>query len=156
MTTKPAWLVRAELELLAGVREVAGPGDNARIIDYHHTTTLPDEFAEEDETAWCSSFVNFCIDAAALEPTRSARARSWLRWGVGVSTHIIPLGAIVILKRGRGPQPGPEVINAPGHVGFFVGWADPTRVSLLGGNQSNAVNVSAYDADRVIGARWAA
>jgi uncharacterized protein (TIGR02594 family) len=155
VNVKPAWLEVAELELLAGVREIAGPGDNPRIVEYHQATTLPSHLAEEDETAWCSSFVNFCVLKAQFPPTRSARARSWLRWGVAVSTAEIPLGAIVILSRGRGVQPGPEVIDAQGHVGFYVGRAD-TRVMMLGGNQSNAVNISAYAADRLLGARWAA
>lgn len=156
MTTKPPWLVRAELELLAGIREIAGPGDNPRIIEYHETTTLPDYLAEEDETAWCGSYANFCVVKSGIPGTNSARARSWLRWGVGVSQIWIPLGAVLILKRGEGEQPGPEVIDAPGHVGFFVGWADPTRVLMNGGNQSNAVNVSAYEVARLIGVRWAA
>ncbi|KKK66354.1 hypothetical protein LCGC14_2964930, partial [marine sediment metagenome] len=43
--------------------------------------------ASEDETPWCSSFVNFCVCEAGYNPikeTGSARARSWLSWGVGV------------------------------------------------------------------------
>jgi uncharacterized protein (TIGR02594 family) len=156
MTTKPKWLEVAELELLAGIREIPGSGDNPRIVEYLRSTTLAEPWASNDETAWCAAFVCWCIERAGRQSTDSAWARGFLRWGVGVSMEIIPHGAIVILKRGREPQPGPETINAPGHVGFFVGWADPTRVLMLSGNQANAVNVSAYDAARVIGVRWAA
>jgi len=58
----------------------------------------------------------------------------------------------VILKRGPGEQPGPEVIDAPGHVGLFAGF-DATRVLLLGGNQSDTVQVSQYARDRILGIR---
>lgn len=152
--TKPSWLAIAEVEMLAGVVEVAGSGDNPRIVEYHRTTTLPDHLAAEDETAWCSSFVNFCVQRAGYQGTRSARARSWLRWGVGVSIVEPPLGAIAVMKRGGANQPGPEVIDAQGHVGFFVGFPEPGRVAFLGGNQSNAVNVSTYPAERLLGFRW--
>jgi hypothetical protein len=59
---------------------------------------------------------------------------------------------IVILSRGPGEQPGPEVIDAPGHVGLYAGHYT-TRVLLLGGNQSDTVQVSQYAKDRVLGVR---
>ncbi|MEM8948079.1 MAG: hypothetical protein AAGA21_20560 [Pseudomonadota bacterium] len=40
-----------------------------------------------------------------------------------------------------------------GHVGFY--WAeDETTYHILGGNQSNEVNVSRYKKDRFLRARW--
>jgi hypothetical protein len=59
---------------------------------------------------------------------------------------------VVVLKRGSGNQPGPEVIKAPGHVGFFAG-LNTTHVAMLGGNQSDSVNISFYDTDRILGIR---
>jgi len=64
---------------------------------------------------------------------------------------------VVILKRGSGDQPGPEVIKAPGHVGFFAG-LDPAidtfeNVLVLGGNQGNTVSVRPYPKDRLLGIR---
>jgi hypothetical protein len=59
---------------------------------------------------------------------------------------------VVILKRGDGPQPGPEVLQAPGHVGLFHG-LDAGGVRLLAGNQGNAVTVATFPRDQVLGVR---
>ncbi len=58
----------------------------------------------------------------------------------------------MILKRGGGKQPGPDVIKAPGHVGFFAG-VEEKSVLVLGGNQSDEVNVSPFPVARVLGVR---
>ncbi len=122
-----------------GVREIPGPEDNDRIVEYHSTTTLK---ATDDETSWCSSFVNWCVIQAGLKGTNSAAARSWLKWGMAVS-HPIE-GDIVIFKRGNSPTAG--------HVGFFVSEYNGA-ISVLGGNQSNKVGISAYKKDDVLGYR---
>jgi hypothetical protein len=56
------------------------------------------------------------------------------------------------LRGGR--QPGLEVVNAPGHVGFFAGY-DAVReiVQLLGGNQEDAVSIASFPAERILGIR---
>src|SRR5690606_39921274 len=64
----------------------------------------------------------------SIPRTNSARARSWLRVGITVPIESATKGwDIVVLKRGQGPQPGPEIINAPGHVGFYAGRDDAGR-----------------------------
>ena len=35
-----------------GTRETPGAGDNPRIVEYHKSTTLPAQYANEDETPW--------------------------------------------------------------------------------------------------------
>jgi hypothetical protein len=57
-----------------------------------------------------------------------------------------------VLKRGGGRQPGPEVLNAPGHVGFYAG-TEGSKVLVLGGNQSDEVNISRYPKNRILGIR---
>ena len=54
-------------------------------------------------------------------------------------------GCVAVLKRSD---------PATGQVGFFVG-REGGNVRLLGGNQSDAVNVASLAADRVIGKRMA-
>jgi uncharacterized protein (TIGR02594 family) len=151
----PPWLLVAQLEEALHVKEIPGGAHEDRIIMYHDHTNLD---AETDEVPWCSSFVNYCVTTCGvdLKTTRSARARSWLRWGVGLGYPC--LGCIVVLKRGGSNQPGPDVINAQGHVGFFVGYQETAQghISVLGGNQSDRVCTFAYPADRVLGYRWAA
>ena len=143
------WMSAAWKELHEGVREVEGSGNSPRIIEYHALTS--GDF-QDDEVPWCSSFVNWCMYQAGASRTNSARARSWLAWGKSI-THP-PVGAVTILQRGAGPQPGPAVINAPGHVGFYVGAASDRDILLLAGNQSNAVNVRTFPLTSVLGFRW--
>jgi uncharacterized protein (TIGR02594 family) len=147
----PGWLSAAEVEL--GTTEIAGPVDhNPRILQYFKATTY---HAMADEVPWCAAFVCWCLEAAGVASTKSARARDFLRWGVAIGDPA-PEGAIVVLRRGSGKgSAGPEVIEAPGHVGFAL-WSDDDHVRLLGGNQGNRVSVQAYPRDRVLGFRWTA
>jgi uncharacterized protein (TIGR02594 family) len=141
----------ALLEEELGVSEIKGPEQhNSRILLYHDTTILD---ASTDEVPWCSSFVNWCVKECGLllEGTNSARARSWLEWGTPLL--IPPVGAVTILKRGGNGQPGPTVIDAKGHVGFFLGQTN-THVELVGGNQSDRVLIKKYPISRVLGHRW--
>ena len=62
------------------------------------------------------------------------------------------IGDIVVLRRGTGPQPGPEDTTAPGHVGLFAGY-EGGNVLVLGGNQGDEVNISRYDRGRILGIR---
>jgi uncharacterized protein (TIGR02594 family) len=106
-----------------------------------------------DEVPWCSAFVNYVCWLYGTERTENLRARSWLLVGRKIELHDAVVGFdIVILKRGGEDQPGPEVINAQGHVGFFVG-ADKDFVSVHGGNQSDSVNISRYPISQILGIR---
>lgn len=150
MTAEPRWLEVARAESMRGVTEIAGREfHNERILEYHQATDL---HATADEVPWCSSFVNWCLRRADMPRTRSAAARSWLSWGLRLSPPA--LGVIVILKRGGLGQPGREVRDAPGHVGFYVGHGSKYEILVLGGNQENAVNTRAYNVDRVLDYRW--
>ncbi len=131
--------------------------------------TLADEKrALEDETPWCGAFVyHVAHRLLGLEaPTQPLRARSWL--GVGETTGVRPgvgvgrslPGDAVVLTRGPLPQPGPEVEQAPGHVGFLLPdhlrpslGLGPLMVPLVSGNVADAVTVSAFPISRVLGVR---
>lgn len=136
----PEWMQRAEAELAAGVREVRGPEANPRIVEYHAATSFE---ATSDEVPWCSSFVNWCLQHAGYEGTRSAAARSWLTWGEPLDEP--RYGCIVVLSRGSNPKRG--------HVGFCVQHRDE-EVRLLAGNQHDAVTIEAFSTARVIAYRW--
>lgn len=130
---KFSWITIAEDEI--GEKEVPGLQHNPRILEYHATTTLK---ATTDEVPWCSSFVNWVMKSAKYKTTNSAAARSWATYGF--STPPVP-GCIVVLTR-----------NGGNHVGFYVR-STAQYVYVLGGNQSNAVNISAYPKSRVIAYR---
>lgn len=106
-----------------------------------------------DEMPWCSAFANACCWLVRAPRTKSAMARSWLGIGRVVEiTDAQPGYDVVILKRGHGQQPGPEHADAPGHVGFFAGFTQG-RVSVLGGNQGDAVSVAAFPVSQILGIR---
>ena len=111
-----------------------------------------------DETPWCSAFVNMVAWCLRLPRSNSAAARSWLGVGVAIELRDAVVGHdVVILKRGKDPQPGPEVTDAPGHVGFYAGrgpsTGDAPTVQVLGGNQGDQVSVRAFPAAQVLGVR---
>lgn len=116
---------------------------------------LDAKWVTADEVAWCSAYVNFIAWLLGLPRSRSLAARSWLQ--VGQEIHVTeakPGSDVVILKRGSGPQPGADVIKAPGHVGFFAGLsADGAHVHVLGGNQGNAVSVARFPVTQLLGVR---
>jgi uncharacterized protein (TIGR02594 family) len=134
----PEWYEIAKHEI--GTAEVAGPDHNQRILEYHATTTLK---ATDDETPWCSSFVNWCIYHAGLMPTRSAAARSWLMWGIHLPDPTP--GCIAVFRRGSSPTAG--------HVAFYVEDAGD-KVRVLGGNQADRVSYARYAKADLLGYRW--
>ena len=136
-----------------GLAEGAGAVDNPAIVAM---LQLDASWAERDDVAWCSAFANTAAWLARHERSRSLRARSWLNVGIPIHPHDVAVpGDVVILMRGGGNQPGPEVIKAPGHVGFLAKSINPaaTKVSVLGGNQGNRVSVAEFPRRRVLGIR---
>ena len=102
------WITLARGEL--GQRDYPGPRHNPRVIEYLNTTSFQ---ANDDETSWCSAFVNWCMLGARLRGTNNAAARSWLTFGQALSNP--RPGCIVILWR-ESPS------SWKGHVGFFEGF----------------------------------
>jgi len=133
-----------------GIRERAGLENHPAIM---HMLTLDHSWPQNDETPWCGGFANTVCFNAGRERTKSLLARSFLGIGLPIELDHARVGNdVVVLKRGSGVQPGPEDVNAPGHVGFFAG-ATPDTVFLLGGNQSDAVNIREYPISRLLGVR---
>lgn len=117
-----------------GTTEIKGAKDNDRIVEYHQSVALR---ASDDETPWCASFANFCLKEAGIEGTDSAAALSFRKWGQEVKVSGLRYGDICVIDRGGGR----------GHVGFFVGFDRSGRLLLLGGNQDDQVNTTAFPSD---------
>ena len=133
-----------------GTKEIEGSMDNPQLMAM---LSLDNKWPEHDEVPWCSAFTNYVCWLLRLPRSKSLMARSWLNVGRSITINEAQVGFdVVILKRGKEPQPGSEETNAPGHVGFFAGHQGQ-YVQLLGGNQSDAVKVSRYTIDRIIGIR---
>lgn len=137
------WLKIAQKE--KGVKEVPGSGDNPRIVEYLKATTLPAPDNRNDETSWCAAFVTWCLEQAKVKSTKSAWARSYLKWGRELKEEDSIeewLGCVCVLERGP----------TYGHVGFLVDW-DDDRVKLLGGNQGDAVSEAWFPNERILAFR---
>jgi hypothetical protein len=132
---------------------------------------LDEQWPTADEVPWCSAFANYIAWLLRLPRSKSLTARSWLTVGMPIALESARAAFdIIVLKRGPGHQPGPEVLDAPGHVGFFAGLertrptingapfdmsdrVESRRVLVLAGNQGNSVSIAPFPVDGVIGAR---
>jgi uncharacterized protein (TIGR02594 family) len=133
-----------------GTKEVRGSAANESILSWLRLDT---SWPTDDSIPWCSAWVNYLAKCLAVSRSHDLRARSWLRIGSPV-----PLGEaeqgfdVVVLSRGEGEQPGPDVIDAPGHVGLYSGRGSGVLL-LLGGNQGDAVTIQEFPAANVLGVR---
>lgn len=123
-----------------GIREFPGPDHNPRIIKYAHDVGL--RWVNDDETPWCSIFMNWVAWKSGFERSGKANARSWLE--VGFEVLEPEPGDIVLLWR-EDPN------GILGHVGLFLGYSQSgDRIYILGGNQQNAVSISAFETIRLL------
>jgi len=126
-----------------GIAEVGGSEDNPRIVQYAREAGFSQ--IQDDETAWCSIFMNWVALKAKYQRTKKLNARSWLDLG----RHV------------HSPEPGDVVIywrvdpnSWQGHVGIYMGYSqDQSRIYTLGGNQGNSVSISAYSTHQLLGFR---
>lgn len=135
----PAWLIEARRYI--GVREIKGPQHEPRILAWWKA--IKRAGIKDDETPWCAAFVGGCLEAVGLMSSRFESAASYLTWGQPIAwPH---LGAIVVLPRAGG-----------NHVAFLAGMDRVGNFLLLGGNQGDAVSVSAFSPYRMASAvyRW--
>lgn len=133
-----------------GIHEVSGATSNPQILAM---LRLDQVWPPGDETPWCGAFTNYIAWLLRIPRSKDLRARSWLRVGIPINSKEANVGFdVIILQRGTGDQPGPEVIDAPGHVGFFAGFEN-TTVFILGGNQGDSVSIAPFPVGRILGIR---
>lgn len=126
-----------------GVKEVPGTKDNPLVLSM---LRLDSQWPEHDEVPWCSGFMNWIAWHLRLPRSKSLMARSWLNVGKPVSlTQATPGFDVVILWRGNPDGPS-------GHVGLYAG-KESGRIKILGGNQNNAVTITSYPENRLLGIR---
>lgn len=124
-----------------GVKEIVGDIHNPRIVQY--STDIGNTWIKTDEVHWCSEFVNWCLFKSGINGTNSAAARSFLTWGEETKTPQV--GDIVVFWR------DPKGSNN-GHVGFYIN-ETPTTIRVLGGNQSDVVNIKEYPKEQLLSYR---
>lgn len=124
-----------------GVKEIVGLEHNPQILKYFDETGF--DWIDDDETAWCSAFVNWVCFKNNLPLSGKLNARSWLKVGAPLDEGCEPqVGDIVVLWRG-------DPKGWKGHVGFFISKED-NLINILGGNQSNKVCIKPYPEHRLL------
>jgi uncharacterized protein (TIGR02594 family) len=122
-----------------GLHEIKGSIDNEAIVQMFHD--IGHKWVKDDETAWCSCFVNWVCLKTGLVRSGKLDARSWLE--IGEKTSYPKHGDIVVFWR-------ESKDSWKGHVGFFAGYTSKGDIYCLGGNQQNEVNISVYPKERLL------
>lgn len=135
MTAK--WL--NEASAFIGLREIKGPQNAAEILKFWKD--IKRGGIKDDETPWCAAFVGAMLERSGVQSTRFESARSYEAWGVKLAQPV--RGCVVVFSREGG-----------GHVGFVVGQDKAGNLLVLGGNQSDQVNVRAFPRSRATAYRW--
>lgn len=137
-TITPPRIIREALALY-GVTETAGSADNPIILGWAKETKIKDDdWYVDDATPWCGLFTAVVAQRAEWEvPAQPLRALSWANFGVAVNKNEAILGDILVFVRKGG-----------GHVGLYVG-EDVNYFYVLGGNQSDKVNITKIAKDRL-------
>lgn len=117
-------------------------GNNPKVVAYFKDSGNPGVM--DDETAWCAAFVGAMLKRAGIKGTGKLNARSYLDWGTPVARKDAQPGDVVVFKRGNS--------SWQGHVAFFVKDRG-ALIDVLGGNQSNAVNIKGYHSAALLGIR---
>lgn len=130
-----------------GTYEIKGAKHNAVILamwQLAFQATNQKQWINDDETAWCGAFTAYCMAKAGLSkhiPKAFYRAKDWA--SVGKPINKPAYGCIVVFTR-----------NGGGHVGIVVGKDQKGNIMVLGGNQSDAVNIKPFAVGRVLAYRW--
>jgi uncharacterized protein (TIGR02594 family) len=94
----------------------------------------------EDSIPWCGLFVAIVAKRAGKDlPYGPLRAKNWAAFGKSTKTPF--LGDVLVFSR-----------NGGGHVGLYVG-EDKECFHVLGGNQSDQVNITRIPKSRLFSAR---
>lgn len=123
-----------------GTAEKPGPGSNPSILKWAEDVGL-ERVYKSDDTAWCGLWMAYVVKQAGWDdPLNPLWARNWLNFGT--PQKVAMLGDVLVFSRGK---------NA-GHVGLYVG-EDNTAYHVLGGNQSDQVNIKRISKTRLLGVR---
>lgn len=131
------WIDEAKKHI--GLKEIKGSKHNAQIIMFWKS--IKRSGIKDDETPWCAAFVGAMLESVGIVSTRYESAKSYEKWGVKLDHPAY--GCVVVFTREGG-----------GHVGFVVGQDKLGNLLVLGGNQGDAVNVKAFQRNRVTSYRW--
>jgi uncharacterized protein (TIGR02594 family) len=93
--------------------------------------------------AWCATYVNHILATNGIAGTNSASSQSFKTWGTDAGGPVT--GSVVVFK-----WPGEKT---GGHVGFVHSVNSDGSINVLGGNQSDGVNITRFQTTHVVGYR---
>lgn len=135
-TISPPNTIKKGLELY-GIKEMLGSANNPEILSWANECGIP---YYADSTPWCGLYAAIVIKRANWNVVKNPLwARNWATFGQ--ASDVPSLGDILVFSRDGG-----------GHVGFYVA-EDNACYHVLGGNQSDAVNIIRIDKTRLIASR---
>lgn len=132
----PPWL--AEMHRRSGLHEVR---DNAALSSF---LKIGRYLGNPANLPWCGDAVESCIAKTLPNealPANPFFAQSWATFGHDAKGPLV--GSIGVIRWSA----------TAGHVGF-VARVSGSTVYLLGGNQSNAINITGFARSRFIAFRW--
>ena len=138
---EPGPAILKEALALYGTLETPGDKNNPVILAWaDEVGGWIGDWYDKDSIAWCGLFVALVAKRAGFPFDQKAlSALEWARWGNKAAVPM--LGDVLVFKRTGG-----------GHVGLYVG-EDDQCYHVLGGNQSDSVNITRIDKSRLHAAR---
>jgi len=138
------WMATAKK--LIGTREISGKRSNNVIMSWARALgrSVRNTYTNDD-IPWCGLFVAHIFNENGINqgPPNPLGARQWLKFGESCDPQY---GAVMVFWRGKKS-------GWAGPVGVYVS-EDENYYHILGGNQSNSVNVTKVAKSRFLGARW--
>ena len=147
MSDKPELSPVAVARKYIGLKEIKGVKHNPTILSLTtkaFAATGKKSWIHDDETPWCGSFLGGVFAEAGLGskiPKEFYRAKEWESAGTKLTRPAY--GCVVTFTRDGG-----------GHVGIVVGKTSNGMLKVLGGNQSDGVNIADFNPSRVTAFRW--
>lgn len=138
-TVNEAFLETLEL---FGLKEVTGDKDNPTILEFYKS--LGHGWVSHDEVAWCAALIGSKLQKYdyQIPPLKNRlAARAYLSVNQQVDEPVVGWDYVVFERGNNGFS---------GHVAWFLGF-EGDNVKVLGGNQSNQINIALYPRNKVLG-----
>jgi uncharacterized protein (TIGR02594 family) len=137
---QPIWLLEG-LKWL-NTKEASGDADNPEILEWARGEggAIAKSY-NSDSIPWCALYANMVLTKVGLQGTETLWALDWSNWGAKLKGPAV--GAFAPMKRQGG-----------GHIAIVAGRDQHGNLMCLGGNQSDAVNIKPFPADRPVSFRW--